>query len=71
MTQCNIAELMTITAELLAGKDVTGRKEVIYRQASTYEVSCDTELVSDLDGEIGPELPLKIETVPQAIELFY
>ena len=55
----------------MAGKDVTGRKEVIYRQASTYEVSCDTELVSDLDGEIGPELPLKIETVPHAIELFY
>lgn len=71
MKQCNIGELMTITAELLAGKDVTSRKEVVYRQASTYEVCCDTELVSDLDGEIGPKLPLKIETVPHAIELYY
>ena len=69
--QCNIAELMTLTAELLAGKDVTGRKEVIYRQAASFEVSCDTQLVSDLDGELGPELPLKIETIPKALKLFY
>ena len=69
--QCNIAELMTLTAELLAGKDVTGRKEVIYRQAANFEVSCDTELVSDLDGELGPKLPLKIETIPKALKLFY
>ena len=69
--QCNIAELMTLTAELLAGKDVTGRKEVIYRQAASFQVSCDTQLVSDLDGELGPELPLKIETIPKALKLFY
>ena len=60
-----------MTAELLAGKDVTGRKEVIYRQAASFEVSCDTQLVSDLDGELGPELPLKIETIPKALKLFY
>lgn len=68
--QCGIGELMTLTAELLAGKDVSGRKEVVYRQAASFEVSCDTELVSDLDGELGPRLPLKIETIPKALKLF-
>lgn len=68
--QCGIAELMTLTAELLAGKDVSGRREVVYRQAASFEVSCDTELVSDLDGELGPRLPLKIETIPRALKLF-
>lgn len=68
--QCGIGELMTLTAELLAGKDVSGRKEVVYRQAASFEVSCDTELVSDLDGELGPRLPLKIETIPRALKLF-
>ena len=69
--QCNISERMTLIAELLAGKDVRGRKEVVYRQAASFEVSCDTQLVSDLDGELGPELPLKIETIPKALKLFY
>ena len=68
--QCGIGELMTLTAELLAGKDVSGRREVVYRQAASFEVSCDTELVSDLDGELGPRLPLKIETIPKALKLF-
>ena len=68
--QCGIGELMTLTAELLAGKDVSGRREVVYRQAASFEVSCDTELVSDLDGELGPRLPLKIETIPRALKLF-
>lgn len=68
--QCNIAELMVILADLLAGRDVTGRKEVIYRQAASFEVTSDTELDSDLDGEIGPRLPLNIETVPGALQLF-
>ncbi|MDD3114309.1 MAG: YegS/Rv2252/BmrU family lipid kinase [Anaerovibrio sp.] len=71
MKQCNIAELMTMLAELLAGKDITDRKEVVYRQAANFEVSCDTELTSDLDGELGPQLPLKIETVPRALKMFY
>lgn len=71
MKQCSIPELMTITAELLAGKDVTNRKEVVYRQAASFEVSCDTDLVSDMDGEIGPKLPLRIETIPGALKMFY
>ena len=31
----------------------------------------DILLVSDLDGELGPKLPLKIETIPKALKLFY
>lgn len=68
--QCSVPELMTLTAELLAGRDVSGRREVVYRQAASFEVSCDTELVSDLDGERGPKLPLRIETIPRALQLF-
>lgn len=71
MKQCSLPELMIIAADLMSGKDVTGRSEVVYRQASSFEIVCDTELVSDLDGEEGPSLPLKVETVPHAIELYY
>ncbi len=71
MKQCSLPELMIIAADLMAGKDVTSRNEVVYRQAASFEVICDTELVSDLDGEEGPALPLKVETIPHAIELYY
>lgn len=71
MKQCNVADLMIVTTELLAGKDISQRKEVIYRQASTFEVECSEELTSDIDGEVGPKLPLKIETVPQVLDIFY
>ena len=69
--QCNIAELMKLTAELMAGREMTDTKNVIYIQGTTFEISCDSELDSDLDGELGPKLPLHIEVVPKALEIFY
>ena len=71
MKQCNVADLMIVTTELLAGKDISQRKEVIYRQASTFKIECSEELTSDIDGEVGPKLPLNIETVPKALDIFY
>ena len=71
MKQCNMKDLMVVTTELLAGKDISQRKEVIYRQAASFEVECSEPLTSDIDGEIGPELPLRIETVPQCFEILY
>lgn len=71
MKQCNMKDLMVVTTELLTGKDISHRKEVVYRQASSFEVECSEPLTSDIDGEVGPELPLRIETVPQCFEIFY
>ena len=69
--QCNIAELMKLTAELMAGREMTDTKNVIYIQGTTFDISCDSELDSDLDGELGTKLPLHIEVVPKALEIFY
>ena len=69
--QCNIAELMKLTAELMAGREMTDTKNVIYIQGTTFDISCDSQLDSDLDGELGPKLPLHIEVVPKALEIFY
>jgi len=69
--QCNIPELMTLTAEIVAGKSVTKTKNILYIQASRFTISCDEELESDLDGERGPKLPLNIETVPACMHIYY
>ena len=69
--QCSMPELMTLTAELMTGKTgISNQSNVMYLQSATFEVSSEDELDSDLDGELGPKLPLKVETVPLAIELY-
>lgn len=66
----NVAQLMTLTAEIVSGKGVS-EKNVLYLQGKKFVISADTELDSDLDGEKGPALPLTIEAVPKAIRVFY
>lgn len=67
---CNMQTLMTITAELMSGKAVSEQSNIIYIQSDWFEISADEELDSDLDGELGPKLPLTIEAIPKAIELY-
>lgn len=67
---CNMQSLMTMTAELMSGKAVSDQSNIIYIQSDRFEISSDEDLDSDLDGELGPKLPLTIETIPEAVELF-
>jgi len=71
--QCNIPELMALAVELLAGNDITKRNNVIYLQAANIKIESEsTEMVeSDLDGELGPKLPLEIKTLQGKLNLFY
>ncbi len=68
---CNIPDLMALTTEILTGRDMSKQKHVIYLQAADIMVETAGEVESDLDGERGPMLPMHIETVPSAIELYY
>lgn len=68
--KCGLPKLMAITADLVAGKPVADKDGVLHLQAKEFQISTDEELQSDLDGEVGPLLPLKIETVPQAIAIY-
>lgn len=68
---CSMPEIMALTAEILAGRDISHQKNVVYLQASSFEVSAAEEIESDLDGELGPKLPLTVTTVPKALEMYY
>lgn len=68
--KCGVHKLMAITADLVAGKPVADKDGVLHLQAKNFQISTDEELQSDLDGEVGPLLPLNIETVPQAIAIY-
>ena len=66
----NVAQLMRVGSELLAGHSVLENPHILHIQAKRFEVRANTALESDLDGEAGPSLPLIVETVPRAVQIF-
>ena len=63
-------QLLQLSKKILSGESIETAENIFYLQAKNFEIKSEVELVSDLDGEIGNKLPLKIETVPHAINFF-
>lgn len=68
--QCKIPELMSLAVDIVAGKSIRKRKNVIYLQAKEIKIECDEAIESDLDGELGPKLPLEITVLQGKLNLF-
>lgn len=69
VNKCNLPELMSLFISFLKGIHYNS-KHVIYMQAQHICIECAEELYSDLDGELGPKLPLTIEVVPNKVKYF-
>ena len=63
-------QLLQLSKKILSGESIENAENIFYLQAKNFEIKSEVELVSDLDGEIGNKLPLKIETVPHTINFF-
>lgn len=63
-------KLLTLTKKILSGDCVDDDENIFYVQAKNFEITSTAELISDVDGEIGDALPIKIECVPRAIKIF-
>ncbi len=68
--KCSIPKLMSITADLIAGKPVSEREDVLHVQSKHFHIESGIPVESDIDGECGPMLPLTIETVPRAVAIY-
>jgi YegS/Rv2252/BmrU family lipid kinase len=62
--------LVTLAKKILAGESVDTDENILSLQARTFEINSTATLTSDLDGEVGDALPLKIETLRHAINFF-
>jgi YegS/Rv2252/BmrU family lipid kinase len=67
--RCGLPELMSLFISFLKGTHHNS-KHILYRQARTLYIECEDELESDLDGELGPKLPLTIEVLPEQLRIF-
>ena len=70
LKSCSPAALIALAKKILAGESIQGDENIFSAQAKTFEIKSSAELVSDLDGEVGNVLPLKIETLRHAIKFF-
>ncbi|MPL77129.1 Diacylglycerol kinase [bioreactor metagenome] len=68
-SKCRLPELMRMFISLLTGTHIN-HKSVRYIQAKTITIECAEELVSDLDGELGPQLPLCVTALSNKLRIF-
>ncbi len=68
--KCSPRKIFTLMKKILSGNCVDNDENIFYVQAKTFEITSTAELISDVDGEIGDALPIKIECVPRAIKIF-
>lgn len=69
VNRCRLPELMRLFIGLLTGSHLNQRN-ITYMQAKDITIECRDDLDSDLDGELGPKLPLKITVVTNRIRVF-
>jgi diacylglycerol kinase (ATP) len=69
VNKCNLPELMGLFISFLKGIHCNS-KYVTCLQAENIYIECLEEVESDLDGELGPQLPLTIKIIPNKIRVF-
>jgi diacylglycerol kinase (ATP) len=69
VNKCNLPELMSLFISFLKGIHCNS-KYVTCLQAENIHIECLEEVESDLDGELGPQLPLTIKIIPNKIKVF-
>jgi len=65
----NLAELLGVFIRIMTG-DVQDDPRIHRFQAESMAIYCDPSCPTDVDGEKGPQLPLEISVLKQAVEIF-
>ena len=65
-----IAEFMALAKDVVAGTIQPDEKNLLHVQAANFLVEADEPAESDLDGERGPALPLRVETMKRAVRVY-
>ena len=66
--KCPILELMPLLVQVCNGEHPKS-DYIDYLQSDRVHIHCNEKIVSDLDGEAGPVLPLDIEVLKQRLEI--
>lgn len=70
INKCSIPELMGLFISMFSGRHMASG-HIRHLQATNIYIECDESIDSDLDGELGPPLPLAISTVTKRLKVFH
>lgn len=70
LIKANLKELVPLMGKLLRGDHLEDPKGLLYFQTKEIFIETTDELiVSDIDGERGPDFPLHIQCIPEGIQV--
>lgn len=69
--KCSIPSFVALAKDVVSGNVRPDDPNLLYVQAKKITVDAGEAVEGDLDGEKGPSLPMTVETLPNAIEMFY
>ena len=70
LKKCSASNLVNLAKKILAGHSIDTDDNIFYLQAKNLLIKSSATLKSDLDGEAGDNLPIKIKTLPRAVSFF-
>lgn len=69
--QCSLPEFTSLVISLLAGRDIRKNRYVLHFQGKKIEVDIKEEVETDLDGELGPNLPFVVKVLNEKLKVFH
>ena len=69
--QCSLPEFTSLVISLLAGRDIRRNRYVLHYQAKEINVDIKEDVETDLDGELGPNLPLTATVLHKKLRVFH
>jgi diacylglycerol kinase family enzyme len=62
-------DLVPIIIDMIKGEHLEHENGIIYFKTDRIRVECDEDIVTDIDGEKGPDFPLDIECIKGGIKV--
>lgn len=66
---CALKDLIPLFINMMKGEHLKDSNALIYFTTSKLEIECHEDIVTDIDGERGPDFPIKIECIKAAIQI--
>ncbi|WP_446898359.1 YegS/Rv2252/BmrU family lipid kinase [Clostridium sp. LBM24168] len=64
-----IKDIITLFIKMIRGDHLENTAGLIYFKADKIEIECDEDIVTDIDGERGPDFPLVVECIKGGLKV--
>ena len=64
-----LKDLIPLFIKIMRGEHLEGQNSIVYFKSNKIKIECDENIVTDIDGERGPNFPLSIECIHDGIKV--